>query len=288
MKNLSNNLVKGQIIKLISDNYYVKYNDDIILCKARGKFKKDNITPLVGDLVNFDSEGKVIVDILPRKNELVRPPISNVDQAVIVISVKEPNFSSLLLDKMLTIIEHHRIKPIICFTKLDLLKDKAEKNDIKQYMKYYKSIGYKVYTNRQLFLLKRLFKHKLTVFTGQSGVGKSSLLNAINKKLQLKTETISTALGRGKHTTRHVELLQLKGGLVADSPGFSALDFIGMTKENIRDNFIEFNKYKDNCEYRNCFHLQEPNCEVKKAIDKGHILLSRYENYTKFMKDVLL
>ena len=127
MKNLSNNLVKGQIIKLISDNYYVKYNDDIILCKARGKFKKDNITPLVGDLVNFDSEGKVIVDILPRKNELVRPPISNVDQAVIVISVKEPNFSSLLLDKMLTIIEHHRIKPIICFTKFDLLKDKAEK-----------------------------------------------------------------------------------------------------------------------------------------------------------------
>jgi len=275
--------MRGQIIKLISDNYYVKYNNEIILCKSRGKFKKDNINLLVGDYVDFDLGDKVITNILPRKNELVRPSISNIDQAMILVSVKEPEFSSLLLDKMLTIIEFNNIKPIICFTKLDLLTTFNDKRLIKQYIGYYKKNGYKVLTNNQLFWLKRLFRNKVTVFTGQSGVGKSSLLNKINNKLNIKIAPISIALGRGKHTTRHVELLELCGGLIADTPGFSALDFIDMTKEDIRDNFIEFNKYKEKCEYRNCFHLNESDCEIKKMVEKRKILPSRYDNYKKFI-----
>ncbi len=275
--------MQGQIIKLISNNYYVRYNKEIILCKIRGRFKLDNITPLVGDYVEFDLHDKVIDKILPRKNELVRPPISNIDQAMIIISVKEPAFSPLLLDKLLVIISYNNIKPIICFTKLDLLTDINDKKQIRKYMNYYKKIGYPVYTNKQLFRIKHLFKNKVTVFTGQSGVGKSSLLNTINKKLNLQTAPISSALGRGKHTTRHVELLTLKGGLVADTPGFSALDLDNISNEDIRDNFIEFNKYKDQCEYRNCLHQNEPNCTIKELVDKGIILPSRYDSYLKLI-----
>ncbi len=275
--------MKGIIIKIINDNYYVKYEKNILLCKARGKFRKDNINPLVGDVAEFDIGDKVITNIENRKNELIRPSICNVDQAVILMSVKEPEFSSLLLDKMLTIIDYNNVKPIICFTKFDLLKADNDKKLIRNYIKYYEKIGYQVFTNRYLFWLKRIFKNKLSVFTGQSGVGKSSLLNKIDKKLNLKTAPISASLGRGKHTTRHAELLELCGGLIADTPGFSALEFTGMSKEDIRDNFVEFNKYKDNCEYRNCLHLNENNCEIKRMVDKNQILLSRYQNYIKFI-----
>jgi ribosome biogenesis GTPase len=183
---------------------------------------------------------------------------------------------------MIAVIEFNNLKPIICFTKLDLLNIK-EKKEIRNIFKYYKSIGYKVYTNQQLFRLKRIFKNKITVFTGQSGVGKSSLLNMLNKHLNLKTGDISRALERGKNTTRHVELLELRKGLVADTPGFSAIDLIDMTREDIRNNFVEFNKYKDKCEYRDCFHLDEKKCAIKQAVANDKILLSRYNNYKKFM-----
>jgi ribosome biogenesis GTPase len=275
--------MRGQIIKIISNDYYVNYHDTVYPCKCRGKFRIDGITPLVGDYVDFDKQNNYILDVYPRKNELVRPSVSNIDQAMIITSVKEPEFSSNLLDKLLVIIEFNNIKPIICFTKLDLLKTKQKKNNIKKYIKYYKSIGYQVYTNKQLFLIKRLFKNKVTVFAGQSGVGKSTLLNKLNKKLNLKTDEISKALGRGKHTTRHVELLKINNGLVADTPGFSSLDFIDMTKEDIRDNFIEFNKYKHLCEYRSCLHIEENNCGIKKAVDENKIMESRYLNYKNFI-----
>lgn len=274
---------KGRIIKLSRKSYYVKSNDIVFECHARGKFWNDNITPLVGDFVKFniiDNSQGYIMEVLPRKNELKRPSISNIDQAIIVMSAIEPEFSTNILDKLLTIIEFNNIKPIICISKVDLI-NKKEKKELKVYLKYYKKIGYKIFYNKNKFRLKQIIKDKVTVLAGQSGVGKSTLLNKLDKKLNLKTDVISKALGRGKHTTRHVELLEINNGLVADTPGFSALDFIGMTKQDIRNNFIEFIKY--NCKYRECNHIEEPECGVKIAVEKGLILRSRYNNYKKFI-----
>ena len=270
----------GKIIKNISDNYSVLVDDEVIICKPCGKFRHLNIKPLVGDIVNINLEQKYITEIKPRKNYLLRPPVSNIDQVIIVTSVKEPDFSSILLDKMLTIIEFNNIEPIICFTKLDLLKNRLEINKI---IEYYKKIGYQVYLNTEIDKLKPIFKNKISVFTGQSGAGKSTLLNKLDSSLNIKTAPISKALNRGKHTTRHTELLSVLDGLIADTPGFSSLSFNDMTNEDIRDCFREFNKYKDKCQYKNCMHINEPNCAVKKVLGK-EILLSRYENYLKFMK----
>ena len=210
----------------------------------------------------------------------INPSIANVSQAFIITSVKHPDFSSNLLDKLLVRITYAKVKPIICFTKLDLLNEK-EKAQIDKIMAYYKKIGYTVVTNNDLEIIKNLFKNKITVFTGQSGAGKSTLLNKLDNNLNLKTDEISYALGRGKHTTRHVELLDLFDGLVADTPGFSSLDFRGMKKEDIRDCFIEFNNYS--CAFSNCMHNKEQKCKIKEMVEKGEILPSRYENYLKFI-----
>lgn len=275
--------MEGLIIKNISDLYVVKYNDKIYNCKAKGLFRKKGITPTVGDKVIFDEEKMVITDILTRKNILIRPPISNVDQAIIVMSVVNPTFSTNLVDKFINIIEYNNIKPILCLTKLDLLEDKTA---INKYIDYYKSIGYEVILNTEIDKIKELLKNKITVITGQSGVGKSTLLNKLDETLSLKTNEISYALGRGKHTTRHVELISLFDGYVADTPGFSSLTFIGMNKEDIRDNMIEFNNYKDKCRYKDCMHLKEDECEIKRMVEEGTILKSRYENYEKFANEI--
>lgn len=275
--------MEGLIIKNISDLYVVKSNDKIYNCKAKGLFRKKCITPTVGDKVIFDEGKMVITDILTRKNILVRPPISNVDQAIIVMSVINPTFSTNLVDKFINIIEYNNIKPILCLTKLDLLEDKTS---IKKYVDYYKSIGYEVILNTEIEKIKDILKNKITVITGQSGVGKSTLLNKLDENLSLKTNEISYALGRGKHTTRHVELINLFDGYVADTPGFSSLTFIGMKKEDIRDNMIEFNNYKDKCRYKDCMHLKEDECEIKKMVQNGTILKSRYENYEKFVNEI--
>ena len=271
----------GKIIKNISNDYTVKSNDSLYVCKVRGKIRTLDIKPLVGDEVVFDELNNYILEILPRKNYLKRPPISNVDQAFIITSVKEPNFSTNLLDKLLNIIEFNNIEPIICFTKLDLLNSEELKN-IKEYIEYYKKIGYKVFLNTDLVDINNSFKDKVSVFTGQSGAGKSTLLNNLDEKLHIKTSAISKALGRGKHTTRHTELIPISGGLVADTPGFSSVDFEGMSKSDIRDNMIEFNEYKDKCKYRDCMHLKEDNCGVKEQVGK-QIIKSRYNNYVKFV-----
>lgn len=275
--------MQGIIIKNISNDYTILADNKKYTCKARGKFRKEKITPLVGDNCIFDQEKKYIIEILERKTELVRPPVANIDQAVIITSAKEPDFSSNLLDKLLCIIEFNNITPIICFTKLDLLEDK-DKKYIENIIEYYKNIGYKVYKNTELEDIKKIFKNKITVFTGQSGAGKSTLLNRLNSNLNLKTDEISKALGRGKHTTRHVELLEMYDGLIADTPGFSSISFIEMKNEDIRDNFIEFNKYRDKCEYKDCMHISETNCEIKRQLENNNILNSRYENYLKFQK----
>lgn len=274
-------MIKGKIVKNISNDYTVLANDNYYVCKSRGKFRNMNITPLVGDDVMFDIENSYILDILPRKTELLRPPVANIEQAVIVTSVKHPDLDTNLLDKLISIIEYHNIKPIICFTKLDLLENKDEINEI---IKYYRKIGYMVFENTEIEEIKKIFKDKLTVFTGQSGAGKSTLMNHLNTKLNIKTDDISYALGRGKHTTRHVELHELYGGLVADTPGFSSLDFYDMKKEDIRDNFIEFNEHKENCKYRDCMHFKEDDCAIKQKLQEGTILKSRYENYINFIE----
>ena len=268
--------MQGKIIKIVSNDCTVLSNGKLYTCKPRGKFRKDNLTPLVGDIVEFDEKNNYILDIKERKNSLIRPSVANIDQVVIITSVKDPDFSSNLLDKLLVVIEYNNIKPIICFTKLDLLNNE----EIQNIINYYKKIGYEVYLSTELDKIKEIFKDKLTVFTGQSGAGKSTLLNKLDSNLNLKTDEISYALGRGKHTTRHVELLDLYNGLVADTPGFSAIDLSSMSDIEIRDAFIEFDH---NCKYRDCMHINEDGCEVIKRLDED-ILPSRYENYVKFLR----
>lgn len=275
--------MQGRIIKNISNDYTVQTKTgNVFVCKCRGKFRNMKIIPLVGDEVLFDDENNYILEILPRKNELKRPPVSNIDQVVILTSVKHPNFSSYLLDKLITMIEYNCIEPIICFTKLDLLTEE-EIHEIDKIMTYYKKIGYQVYRNTDIEQIKHIFQDKMTVFTGQSGAGKSTLLNRLDANLQLQTSEISYALGRGKHTTRHVELIPLFGGLVADTPGFSALDF-EMDKASIRDQFKEFEMYKEYCKYKDCMHDKEDHCMVKDKVEDGTILKSRYENYIQFIR----
>lgn len=272
----------GKIIKQISNDYTVKVDNELYVCKARGKFRNIGVTPLVGDNVVIDENNNYILEILDRKNELDRPSVSNIDQVVIVTSVKIPDFSSNLLDKLLTIIEFNNIKPVICFTKLDLLNE-IELEEIEEIMDYYRKIGYEVYSNTDTNL-KDIFKNKITVFAGQSGAGKSSLLNRLDNSLNLEIGEVSIALGRGRHTTRHTELIEVLGGYIADTPGFSSIDFRGMEKSDIRDNFIEFNEYRESCEYKDCMHINELKCAIKDKVNDNTIKLSRYENYLKFVE----
>lgn len=272
----------GKIIKQISNDYTVKIENKLYICKARGKFRTLGITPLVGDNAQIDCNKKIIIDIENRKNELIRPSIANVDQAVIVMSNKIPEFSLELLDKLLCIIEYNNIVPIIYVSKVDLLNE-LEINDLNKKLDYYKKIGYKVYTDLKI---KEVFRDKVTVFVGQSGAGKSTLLNKLDNNLELLTGEVSKALGRGRHTTRHVELLEVQDGLIADTPGFSKISFIGMGKEDIRDNFIEFNNYRDECKYKDCMHYKEDDCKIKSEVN-NKILKSRYDNYIKFISEVV-
>lgn len=275
--------MKGLIIKNISNDYLVKTNNGNYLCKPRGKFRNNNITPVVGDRVVIDKNNSYILEIEKRKNYLIRPNVANLDQALIVTSTKTPDFSTNLLDKLLVVITYNNIEPIICLTKLDLLT-KKEREEIDDYINYYSSIGYRVITNENKKNFKDIFKDKITVLTGQSGAGKSSLLNMLDKKLELKTNEISKALGRGKHTTRHTELYEINGGYVVDTPGFSAIDLNNIPKIAIRDNMKEMFDNLDNCKYRDCMHIKEDGCEVKRKVKDNEIKLSRYNNYKSFIE----
>ena len=272
--------MEGIIIKNISNDYLVKSGEDTYLCKARGKFRKMGLCPFVGDRVIFDENNHYLLEILDRKNSLVRPSVSNVDQAIIVSSVKRPELDTYLLDKLLTIISYYNIEPIICFTKLDLLSD-SEKDNITKYMDYYRKIGYLVIYNTEIDEIKSLLKDKTSVFTGQTGAGKSTLLNKLNPDWNLEVGEVSLALGRGKHTTRVVELFELYGGKVMDTPGFSSLELSNYSKEEIRDAFIEFSNYP--CLYKDCMHTKEAECVVKKEVFENNILESRYLNYLNFI-----
>ncbi len=287
-------MAQGQIRKALSGYYYVEQNGELIQCRGRGVFRNRGEAPLVGDVVDFTKDGEsdgYVMKIHPRKNELVRPPIANIDQAILVFSVKEPEFNTILLDRFLVVLESFHIEPIICLTKMDLLAD-SEHAGLEAYIEDYKAIGYEVITTykEDVSLLDRLqpvLERKTTVLAGQSGVGKSTLLNTLLPNLNLKTGIISQSLGRGKHTTRHVELIEVCGGLLADTPGFSSFDFDTIEKEELTACFPEFQRIAEGCKFRGCLHIKEPKCAVKAALETGEIKAYRYEHYEQFLQEIL-
>lgn len=281
----------GQIIKALSGFYYVRSEDGVYQTRARGKFRKQQETPLVGDYVTFDftnkKEGRIL-SINDRNTELVRPTIANVDVAVIVMSVVEPNFSSNLLDRYLVTLEQKNITPIIYVSKCDLVTDMT---DTLSLLEYYKQIGYNVILSSQsdyLVELKRLLKGELSVLMGQSGSGKSTLLNQLLPDLNLETAEISNYLNRGKHTTRHVEIHDVEGCYIADTPGFSAIDLTSISIYDLPEYFLDLQTLSNDCRFRGCAHVNEPNCHVKEMIDDNDALAERYRNYLQFREEIEL
>lgn len=272
--------MKGQIVKISSDLYFVNYEGDVYPCKCRGIFRKEHITPVVGDYVLFSKEKKLIEKILQRKNIFDRPKVSNIDQAFLITSLKYPDFSLNLLDKFIILMEINKVEPIICITKSDLV-DTKELDYFETILEYYRKLGYKVIYNTELDMIKNLLRGNTSVFTGQTGAGKSTLLNKLNPEWNLETGEISHALGRGKHTTRVVELFEINKGKVMDTPGFSSLEFKNYAKDQIKNAFIEFSMYP--CPFRDCNHTNEEECVVKKEVFANNILKSRYLNYLSFI-----
>ncbi|MFV0275102.1 MAG: ribosome small subunit-dependent GTPase A [Bacilli bacterium] len=273
----------GKVIKVHKNNYEVLVDSNVFLCTTTGllKYNKQNI--IVGDnvLINNDNQ---IISVKKRNNYLLRPRVANVDKAIVVTSLKEPNLDIVLLDKLLVILEFNSIKPIICLTKKDLLNE-TEIKKIDLIFDYYKKIGYTVLINSELKKIKSLFKNSTIVLTGPSGSGKSTLINKITNDYNLKTNSISKALKRGRHTTTSSSLLTLCEGYVIDTPGFTALETNELTKEDIKHNFIEFHEMSIDCKYTSCMHVDKNVCNVLQNLDKGNILQSRYNNYIKFIEN---
>lgn len=292
-------LQEGQITKALSGFYYITDDENITYqTRGRGVFRKDGVTPLVGDYVVFKSETLdegTLLEVKPRKNELRRPPIANVDTGVVVTSVMSPDFSPQLLDRFLVMLEYKNIAPIIYLAKLDLA-DAQEKEKIARYEEIYKNIGYPFVAidveevdNLKDELeqrYKKYFDDKLIVFIGQSGAGKSTLLNHLNPEFDIKTAETSKSLGRGKHTTRHSELFPLLGGRFADTPGFSAFQFEEIEPVELSSCFPEMRAISDKCKFRGCVHQNEPKCAVKDAVEAGEIAAFRYENYLQILSEV--
>lgn len=283
----------GKIIKGIAGFYYVACDGVIYECKAKGAFRKDNIKPLVGDNVEFDitdvneKKGNIIT-INERKNELIRPLVSNVDQAMIVFALKSPNPNLNLLDRFLVMMDYQGIDSVIVFNKSDI----ADESFVEDLATVYKKAGYKVvitstYDKVGIDKVKELLKDKSTVFAGPSGVGKSSLLNAITDESLMETGSVSEKIGRGKHTTRHSEIFLVdKDTYVFDTPGFSSLFVQEMTKETLKECFPEFVEFNGTCKFNTCAHINEPDCRVKEAVEAGDIGQSRYDNYVLFYKEL--
>lgn len=256
-------------------------NNTIIDTRTRGKLRNEKIHPVVGDNVVVDVNTKTIEKVEKRRNYLERPLVANIDKLLIVMSTSIPSFSSYLIDKFLLIAYENKIEPIIIITKTDMISHQ-EKAEIKKYTNYYRKLGVKVYLNTSVSKIKKEFVGSVVALCGQTGAGKSSLLNKIDASLKLKTGEISLSLGRGKHTTRLVELLEVNNGLIADTPGFSSLD-ISIDKKEIKKYYPEFNKP---CKYRSCLHVKEDGCEIIELVNKGKIPQWRYDNYIKFISEV--
>lgn len=289
---------EGLITKALSGYYYVREGETLVQCRARGIFKKRGESPLVGDRVEYSltENGEGTVDrILRRESELIRPPIANADLAVLVFSVVRPELSLPLLDKFLVHTEHARMDALLVFSKMDRIPEGEEgdriRGDVEAARKLYESIGYEVLLTSAregdgIEALRAALAGHINVFAGQSGVGKSSLLNALVPGLALETNEISDKLGRGKHTTRHVELVALSGGgYLADTPGFSQLDFAELGIDQIGDCFREFRQLSPGCKFRGCTHIHEPSCAVREALERGEVARSRYDHYAGFMTE---
>lgn len=286
-------MLDGIIIKGIGGFYYVKVEDKIYECRARGLFRKKNITPLAGDKVEIliseiDDTG-YIQNIKKRSNELVRPPVANINQAVIVFSSINPNPSQWLLDRFIILSESQNLDVVICINKIDL----GINDELNNLITTYEKIGYKVIltsteTSEGIDELKSILKDKITVFCGPSGVGKSSLLNSLQPNLKLITGEISNKTKRGKHTTRWAELLELNiGGWVVDTAGFSSLDINSIDKNELNFLFREIHEYSELCKFTGCSHFKEPGCAVKQAVLNNEIDKERYENYLKFSQEII-
>ncbi|MDY5974038.1 ribosome small subunit-dependent GTPase A [Streptococcus pluranimalium] len=276
--------MQGRIIKSLAGFYYVEADGQVFQTRARGNFRKKGQTPYVGDFVDFSAEDNsegYILKIHDRKNSLVRPPIVNIDQAVVIMSAKEPEFNANLLDRFLVLLEHKFIRPVIYISKLDLLDSIAEMEIIAD---QYRRIGYDFVLSQKELL--PLLKDQVTVFMGQTGVGKSTLLNTIAPELALETGEISDSLGRGRHTTRAVSFYDVYDGKIADTPGFSSLDYEVKTVEDLSEAFPEIRKASHFCKFRSCSHTHEPGCGVKLALEKGDIWQSRYDNYLQFLSEI--
>ena len=283
-------MAKGVIVKVVGGLFYVKNGDSIIKTTASGKLRDFRRIPVAGDVVVYEetsnNEG-YIKSIENRKNRLVRPPVANIDQAIVVTSLVEPDFSSMLLDKLLVQILDNGIKPIIYFSKKDKVKDL---DVFKKYFDYYRSIGIDVFVGNSLNKenineLEYLLKDKFSIVTGQSGAGKSTLLNSFKDGLNLKTGDYSSSLGRGKHTTREVEFLEICGGLVADTPGFSSMD-LEIDAQRLAYIFPGFQEEGLNCKFRGCLHESEPGCKIKQLINENKILDESYSNYLKLKENL--
>ena len=270
------------ILKSIGGFYYVKSGDEIIECKAKGKFRNLSLSPLAGDIVDteFDGSTNIISKIYPRKNKFVRPPFANLDLLILVISTTEPNPNYFVIDKMCAIAQHKNVEVAVAITKADL----AHCDEIKE---IYTKAGYNVFITgeehtEQLDALKSLMKDKVCAFAGNSGVGKSTLLNRLFPNLQLETNAISQKLGRGKHTTRQVEIFDMGDCMVADTPGFSSIELDRdnfISKYDLPHAFIEFSDHLDDCKFADCSHTSEIGCSVKAAVEAGEISQSRYDSY---------
>ena len=291
-------MVEGTIIKGIAGFYYVEAGQTIYECKARGKFRNKNIIPVIGDnvLISLKEEENsadrylegTIEEILERKNSLIRPAVANVDQAMVVFSVTYPQIHLDLLDRFLIHIEKEDITPCIILNKID----EGNEEEYEYIARRYTKVGYEVIclsAKKAIHtdLLKPKLKNKTTVFAGPSGVGKSTLINTVEEGLGLETGHVSNKIKRGKHTTRHVELIPLsEGGFVLDTPGFTSLQLDGIEADELQYYFPEFKDYIGSCKFRGCTHIHEPGCKVQEALENGKIIKERYETYTTYYKQL--
>ena len=286
--------MQGKIIKGIAGFYYVDVAESgVYECKAKGIFRKEKKKPLVGDNVEIevlDEKEKTgnLIQILPRKNELIRPAAANVDQALVIFAVRQPDPNYQLLDRFLITMEQQEIPSIICFNKKDL----AEQEELDQMYQIYISCGYKVLLTSAeqeegISQIRKILEGKTTVVAGPSGVGKSSLTNLLQEEVSMETGEISKKLKRGRHTTRHAQLLTVgEHTYLMDTPGFSSLFVEGMEKEELRFHYPEFTEYEGKCRFQGCVHVHEPECAVKQAVEEGKIHRQRYENYVSFYEEL--
>ena len=286
--------MQGKIIKGIAGFYYIYAEDgNIYECKAKGIFRKDNFKPLVGDNVEItvlneeEKEGSV-TSILPRRNSLIRPAVANVDQAFLIFAMENPKPNFLLLDRFLIMMKQQEIPAVICFNK----KDVGEKEEMEKLYEIYTGCGYRVvlsstYEGEGMDKIHEILKGKTTVVAGPSGVGKSSITNCMQGEVQMETGEISKKLKRGKHTTRHSQVIPVeKNTFLVDTPGFSSLYLTDMKEEELRDYFPEFAMYEPQCRFQGCMHIHEPGCAVKEALSEGKISQQRYDNYLALYEEL--